>query len=236
MKSNLKRLIENTDTIAGKVFSWTIQILIITSLISFSISTLPDLSAQTKTLLWKIEAITVAIFTIEYLLRIFVATKKMKFVFSFFGIIDLAAILPFYIGIGVDLRSVRAFRILRLIRILKLVRYSSTVSRFHRAFIIAKDELVLFFFVTIIMLYLAAVGIYYFENAAQPEQFKSVFHCLWWAVVTLTTVGYGDIYPITTGGRIFTFLILMMGLGVVAVPTGLVASALARAREEEESG
>ena len=84
------------------------------------------------------------------------------------------------------------------------------------------------------LLYLSAVGIYYFENTAQPDVFSSVFHSLWWAVATLTTVGYGDIYPITVGGRIFTFLILMIGLGVVAVPAGLLASALSKVRMENQ--
>jgi voltage-gated potassium channel len=83
------------------------------------------------------------------------------------------------------------------------------------------------------MLYLSAVGIYYFEHVAQPKQFKSVFHSLWWAVTTLTTVGYGDMYPITAGGKIFTFFVLMIGLGIVAVPTGLVASALSQVRKDD---
>jgi len=91
----------------------------------------------------------------------------------------------------------------------------------------------LFSCVAAIMLYLSAVGIYYFENAAQPEAFKSIFHSLWWAVATLTTVGYGEVYPITIGGKVFTFFVLMLGLGVVAVPTGLVSSALSQARSEE---
>ena len=82
--------------------------------------------------------------------------------------------------------------------------------------------------------FFSAVGIYYFENEVQLEGFKSVFHSLWWAVATLTTVGYGDVYPITTGGKIFTFFVLMTGLGIVAVPAGLVASALSKARMEEE--
>ena len=93
--------------------------------------------------------------------------------------------------------------------------------------------MILFGFVALIVLYLSAVGIYYFENAAQPDNFKSVLHSLWWAVTTLTTVGYGDMYPITAGGKFFTFLVLMLGLGVVAVPTGLLASALSQARDEE---
>lgn len=109
------------------------------------------------------------------------------------------------------------------------------MRRFHLALIVAKEEVVLFLAMTLILLYLAAVGIYYFENEAQPETFASVFHCLWWAVATLTTVGYGDVYPITVGGRLFTFAILLIGLGVISVPAGLVASALARARQLEES-
>lgn len=91
----------------------------------------------------------------------------------------------------------------------------------------------LFVVVTLMLLYISAVGIYYFENEAQPEVFKSVFHSLWWAVATLTTVGYGDVYPITIGGKVFTFAILMVGLGIVAVPAGLLASALSKVRMEE---
>ncbi len=83
------------------------------------------------------------------------------------------------------------------------------------------------------LLFFSSVGIYYFENAAQPEAYSSVFQSMWWAIVTLTTVGYGDVYPITAGGRVFTFFVLMVGLGVIAVPTGIVSSALSKARELE---
>lgn len=106
-------------------------------------------------------------------------------------------------------------------RILKLFKYNQAVKRFNRALAIAKEELVLFGFVAAIVLYRSAVGIYYFEKAAQPEQFKSVFHSLWWAITTLTTVGYGDMYPATAGGKIFTCAVLLIGLGIIAVPTGL---------------
>ena len=153
--------------------------------------------------------------------------------FSFFGIIDLVSILPFYLSTGIDLRSLRAFRLLRLFRLLKLARYSAAMQRFHRAFIIAREELILFGACALIVLYLSAVGIYYFENPVQPDHFASVFHSLWWATCTLTTVGYGDVNPIIPGGRIFTFFILIIGLGIVAVPTGLFASALSKAREQE---
>jgi voltage-gated potassium channel len=223
----------NSGTKRGRFFAFFIQFLIIVSLVLFSIGTLPDLSELTNNILYKIEIGIVVVFTVEYLLRVYTAKNKLKFIFSFFGIVDLFAILPFYLSTGLDLRSLRIFRLLRLITILKLFRYSKAIRRFHRALIIAKEELILFSCVAIILLYLSAVGIYYFEHSAQPEQFKSVFHSLWWAVVTLTTVGYGDIYPITAGGRVFTFGVLMVGLGIVAVPTGLISSALSQARNEE---
>ena len=94
--------------------------------------------------------------------------------------------------------------------------------------VIIKEELFLFLILSSFLLFLSAVGIFYFENPAQPEVFASVFHSLWWAVATLTTVGYGDIYPITVGGKIFTSIMLFIGLGIVAVPTGLIASALTK--------
>jgi len=108
--------------------------------------------------------------------------------------IDLIAILPFYIGTGVDLRSIRIFRLLRLFRVFKIFRYSKAVKRFQVAIISIKTELILFLIATIFVLYVVSVGIYYFESEAQPEQFASVLHCFWWAIVTLTKVGYGDIY------------------------------------------
>ncbi|WP_201746181.1 ion transporter [Veronia nyctiphanis] len=160
--------------------------------------------------------------------------KKLKFIFSFFGVVDLLAILPFYLSTGLDLRSVRAFRFLRLVRVLKLARYNAAIRRFNKAFSIAKEELILFLSASLIILYLASVGIYYFESPAQPDTFGSIFHSLWWAVATLTTVGYGDIYPITIGGKVFTFFVLIVGLGIVSIPAGLVASALSKAREMEE--
>jgi len=167
-------------------------------------------------------------------LRVTVADRKLKFIFSFYGLVDLLSILPFYISSGIDLRSIRAFRLLRLFRAFKIVRYNKAIRRFHRALLIAREELTLYLLVTLMLLYFAAVGIYYCEHEAQPKEFASVFHSLWWAVATLTTVGYGDVYPITTGGRIFTFVVLLIGLGVVSVPAGLVASALSKAREMDD--
>jgi voltage-gated potassium channel len=232
---NHPRMIQRNEngTVSFGRLDYVIQVLIILSLVSFAVETLPDLGESQRRYLSWFETATVLIFTVEYLTRIVLSRPKSAYAFSFFGIIDLLAILPFYIAAGIDLRSLRAFRLLRLLRIMKLARYSSAMRLFARAFVIAREELILFGATALVVLYLAAVGIYYCEREAQPEAFSSVFACMWWALTTLTTVGYGDIFPVTTGGRIFTFFILVIGLGVVAVPTGLLASALSKARDAE---
>ncbi len=234
MLETIKQIIEENDTPTGKIFDIFIQSLIILSLITFSIETLPKLGKNARQILRVIEIIIVIIFSIEYLLRLLVADKKIKVVFSFYGLIDLCAILPFYIAQGIDLRSLRVFRLFRLIRAFKILRYSKAIKRFKEAFLSVKEELILFVVAMGFLMFIASVGIYYFENAMQPDKFKSIFHCLWWSVVTLTTVGYGDVYPITVGGRIFTFFILLVGIGVIAVPTGLIASALTKTLEKEK--
>ncbi|MDA7930122.1 ion transporter [Akkermansiaceae bacterium] len=233
----MERMIQRDDE--GRVsfgrWDFVIQGLIVLSLISFALETLPGLSETQRRLLRGLEVATVLVFSAEYLLRVALCRPRRGYVSSFFGLVDLVAILPFYLSTGIDLRSVRAFRLLRLFRLLKLARYSSAMQRYHRAFLIAREELILFGVTALIMFYLSSVGIYYFEHQAQPEVFASVFHSFWWAVCTLTTVGYGDIYPVTVGGKIFTFIVLMIGLGFVAVPTGLFASALSAARGEQSS-
>ncbi len=233
MIHHLRRMVDGRGGPWGRAFDFAVQFLVILSIISFSLETLPDLTASEALWLYRVEQVTVALFSLEYLLRLVVAPKKKAFVFSFFGMVDLLAILPFFLSLGVDLRSIRIVRLIRLIRLFKLMRYSQAMHRFSRAFVLVKEEMTIFFVFTLFTLYIAAVGIYYFENPVQPEHFKSVFHCLWWAVATLTTVGYGDIIPITLGGRIFTFVILMIGLGVVAVPAGLISAAISQAVREE---
>lgn len=234
MKQYIKSIVEINDNKKSRYFSFFIQGLILLSVITFSIETIPNLKPRTKVILQVVEWFSVIVFTLEYLLRIYVADSKLKFVFSFFGIIDLLAILPFYLSFGVDLRSLRALRFLRLFRILKLVRYNRAMNHFTTAIKSAKEEIFLFIFITLILIYFSAVGIYYFENQAQPEHFSSIFDSLWWAIITLTTVGYGDVYPITVGGKVFTFFILMIGLGIVAIPTGIISSALTKSVDKEK--
>lgn len=212
----------------GRLVTWVIYLLILVSLVSFCIETLPNLSPRTRHVLHAIELATVSAFTLEYVLRLWASRRPIRYVFSFMGMVDLLAVAPFYIAVQLDLRAIRVLRGFRILRILKLARYSRALRRLKRAFTDSREELVLFGFATLIVLFLASVGIYYCERDAQPDAFRSVFDAMWWAVATLTTVGYGDVYPVTAAGKILTFVILMVGLGMVAVPSAVLASALSR--------
>ena len=231
MRERFRAIIESRDSHIGRGFDFTVQTLIVLSTISFTLETLPGLTAKQHQLFGYLETGFIALFTLEYFLRLWVAESRVKFACSFYGLVDAVAILPFYLAMGLDLRGIRALRLLRLFRILKLARYSQAISRLGLALKLAREELILFLAMSIVVIYLAAVGIYYFERDVQPEAFASIPHAMWWAVVTLTTVGYGDLYPVTAGGKVFTFLILFVGLGLVAVPAGIIASALSKARE-----
>ena len=226
MKKVLKNIIESQESRAGYLFDLFIQVLIILSLLSFSFETIPNISQETIGYLKAFEMFSIIIFSVEYLLRIYVADKKISYIFSFYGFIDVIAILPFYISGAVDLRSLRAVRLLRVLRLFKLFRFNESLVLLKRAFQIVKREMIVFSFIAIILLYISAVGIYFFENSVQPDEFSSIFDCMWWAISTMTTVGYGDIVPITVGGKIFTSFISFIGIGVVSIPTALLASSL----------
>ena len=227
-------IVQRNDTTPGRIFDSTVIVLIFVSIITVSINTLPDLAPSVRAVVSWSEVVIVGLFTVEYALRIGTAPRKLRYAFSFHGIVDLAAILPFLLTLGgVDLRALRVLQLFRIVRILKLGRYSEAMTRFGRAMSLAKEEIVIFAGVAVALLYLSAAGIWYFEHEAQPEAFASILHSLWWATATLTTVGYGDVYPITAGGKLFTFVILMCGLGIVAVPAGLVAAALSQVRQEK---
>lgn len=234
IKSELRKIVDDSTTSRGRVFGTVIQILILVSMFSFAVETYPDNSAHTLLVLHVIDAVCLCVFMFEYLARIYVAEDKINYIFSFFGIIDLMAILPFFLVSAIDLRVLRIFRFFIIFRAFKLIRYNRAFHRIHLAARIVKEEITLFFIITLIFVFLSAAGIHYFEYEAQPEVFKSVFHSMWWSIVTLTTVGYGDVYPITMGGKIFTFFVLIIGVAIITIPAGLVASALSRAREIED--
>ena len=234
MKQKLWLVLEDSTTKIGRRFEIFIQTLILLSIVSFSLDTIPNISEELSQILQGFEIFSISIFSIEYLLRIYVSKKPLQYIFSFYGFIDLVAILPFYLNGVLDLRFLRAFRILRIFRVVRLIKYNDALNRFKKAFAIVKEEIILFFLITIVLNFITSAGIYYFEHQAQPEVFKSVFHSAWWSIVTLTTVGYGDVYPITLGGKIFTFFVLMIGVGIVTIPAGLVATALLKAIDNEK--
>ena len=232
--NKLRDIIENNTSFKGKVFDYFIQSLIILSLIALSIETLPNLSDENLNILKSFELFCIIIFSIEYVLRIIVSKKPVKYILSFYGIIDFSAIIPFFLQSRLDLRFLRIFRILRIFRALKLIRYNKALDRFNIAFKIVKEELILFLTITLMLVFISSYGIYFFENESQPNAYSSIFDSMWWSIVTLTTVGYGDVYPITLGGKIFTFFVLILGIGIVTVPAGLAATSLSKAREIQE--
>ena len=233
LKSKIRIVVEDNSTKKGKIFDYTIQLLILLSLVAFSIETLPNNSDELIEFLYVFEIFCITVFSIEYFLRILISNKPFNYIFSFYGIIDFLAIIPYYLS-SIDLRFLRAFRVFRVFRAFKLIKYNKALNRFQIAYRIVKEELTLFLVVILILLFIVSAGIYFFENQAQPEVFKSIFHSSWWSIVTLTTVGYGDVYPITLVGKIFTFFVLIIGVGVVTVPAGLVATSLSKAREIQD--
>ncbi|QNL20808.1 ion transporter [Hyphobacterium sp. CCMP332] len=231
---SMRKIVEDSHDPKAKIFDVFIQVMILISIITFSLETVPGLAETYSTTFYILEIVSVSIFTAEYILRIVIAKNRVKFIFSFFGIVDLLAILPFYLTLGIDLRTIRILRFLRLFRMFELTKFHTATERITTALRLAREELILFLMLSGTLIYVSAVGIYYFENEAQPDSFSSIFHSLWWAVITLTTVGYGDVYPITLGGRMFTFLILIIGVGIISIPAGLIAAALNQARRVEE--
>ena len=230
----IRTIVQESDTAAGRAFDLAVIFLILVSVITFTVETLPGLSPAIMRVLQVSEVVITLLFTLEYVLRIVTSSKKWSYIFSFYGLIDLIAILPFYLSMGVDLRSIRIVRLFRIFRILKIAQYNQAMARLAKAFMLARHEILIFLGATLMLLYFAAVGIYYFEHAHQPDAFRSIFDGLWWAVATLTTVGYGDVYPVTVGGKLFTFVILICGMGIVAVPAGLIAAALSKVVREED--
>jgi len=223
----------------GRFFELLLLTIIAISSVAMGIETMPDLPMWARSALAITDTVFVAVFTLEYVLRIIVAPHWRRYVFSFYGVVDLLSILPFYIGLvlgrGVlDLKLARTLRLFRLLRMFKLARYTKATERLVKAWKIVREEVVVFGAASVIVLYVCALVIYQFENPAQPEAFSSVLAAMWWAAITLTTVGYGDIYPITAMGRVFTVLMLLVALGIIAIPTGLVSSALTSLRGQEE--
>ena len=222
-------ILDGEHPTVGRGVALAIYGLIIASAIIIALETMPNLNPGFNSFLVTAELVILGLFVIEYALRLTCSPKPWKYAFSFWGIVDFVAIVPAVLFLFPDLTTVRALRLLRILRILKLFKANRALDRIAKAIDRAKAEFGIFFFIAVVALYLAAVGIYHFEHEAQPDGFTSIPESLWWAIATLTTVGYGDVYPITTGGRLFTGLVLLIGIGIVAVPAGLITAALSEA-------
>ncbi len=208
---------------------------IVLAVVVYMLSTVPDLPRPMLTALHWAEWFVIAAFAADYGARVWASPRPAGYVFSFWGIVDLIAFAPALLVAGGELTSTRLLRLVQLARLLKLMRLARAYDQLVAALRDVREQLLVFLVLTLITLVLCAIGIYQFEHPAQPEVFVSVPHALWWAVATLSTVGYGDMYPVTAGGRFFTALVLLIGLAVIAVPTGLISAALvSRVRTEKE--
>lgn len=213
-----------------------IMAMVILSCISIVIETVESVNAEFINTLESFNFISIMVFTIEYLVRVWACTESPKYKHQFYGrirfmlspmaLIDLLAILPFYLTFMVgDLRFIRALRLLRIFRIFKLARYSKALMTFGRILASKKEELIITIVLGMIMIFFSSSFMYFLEHDAQPEAFSSIPHAMWWAVVTLTTVGYGDIYPITMSGKLLGGFIAVVGIGMFALPAGILGSA-----------
>ena len=221
--------------------------LILFNVIAITLESVATLADRYGSLFFAFEMFSVIVFTSEYVLRIWSCVEaralnggsdfayRLRYACRPLILIDLLAVLPFYLGVffNIDLRFLRA---LRLARILKLTRYSPAFALLMRAIEQERHALSAAVFFMFVILIIASSGIYMFENAAQPEAFSSIPAAVWWAIATLTTVGYGDITPVTTAGKMFGTAIMIVGVGMVALPTAILASSfseqLQRRREE----
>lgn len=200
------------------------------------LETVEPLYRSYKKVFTAIELVSVVLFSIEYLLRVWscTATEKykgtisgrLKYMVSAGAIIDLLAIIPFFLPFfkAYDLRLVRILRLLRFLRFFKLGRYLNASKVIRRVFKAKKEELVLSFVITLFLIIVASAVMYYAEHDAQPDKFSSIPETMWWSVATLTTVGYGDEYPVTGLGKFLTACISILGIGVFALPAGILAS------------
>jgi voltage-gated potassium channel len=206
------------------------MILILTSITLLMLETVQDLSARWSSVFRAVEWSITALFTVEYALRIWTSDKRTSYVLSFYGLIDLFSILPSYLSFFFTgahaLSIIRALRLLRVFRVLKLVQFVGEASKLRNALRTSAKKIVVFLFVVIIIS--TFVGTLMFVIEGREHGFSSIPRSIYWAVVTLTTVGYGDIAPQTTLGQFLAMVLMITGYGVIAVPTGLVTAELVR--------
>ncbi|MCA8878864.1 MAG: ion transporter [Rhodobacteraceae bacterium] len=233
-RTEIPEIIDGTHPTAGRTIALIHQGLIVLSAIAISVETVPNLPIAAQYALSYFEFTVLALFLLEYIIRIVCAVRPLHYILSFWGVVDLLSCVPILLFLNPHWVGIRIIRVMRLMRILKLMHTNRALIRLELALEKSRGELTVFAFLALSMLYIAAIGIYIFEHDAQPDKFSSIPMALWWAIVSFTTVGYGDMYPITAGGRIFTALMLFVGLGVIAVPAAIITSALIHTDVEEK--
>ncbi|MCQ8902754.1 MAG: ion transporter [Methanothrix sp.] len=248
IKHRVYRLLEPGDG-EGRCFDIFIICLIVLNVTAVILETVWWINARFEHLFDAFEIFSVAVFTLEYILRVWSCTAdprfsdpirgRFRFMRTPLAVVDLLAFLPFYFPFVLpDMRVLRAVRIFRLLRVMKLARYTESVDLFIDVLRMKKDELVLVLVSLMILLLVSSTLMYEVEHDAQPYKFSSIPAAMWWGLVTLATVGYGDIFPVTPAGKLIGSVVVMLGIGLFALPAGIIASgfseAIQRRREREE--
>lgn len=232
------------DDRPSALFDIAIRALIALNVVAVILETVPVIQAAARGFFLAFEVFSVAVFTLEYLGRVWSCVEvpayrapvrgRLRFALTPLALIDLLAVLPSLLPmLGVDLRILRGVRLFRLFRILKLTRYSRSLRAMGRVFRRSREELVITLSAVALVLLVASSIMYYAEHAAQPEKFSSIPAAMWWGVVTLTTLGYGDVYPITPFGRLMGGVFAISGILLIALPTAILGASFV---EEMRSG
>lgn len=220
----------------SRIFDIFIISLIFLNVVAIILESIEKLSLQFYSFFRIFEIFSVIIFTIEYMLRIWSSTEnskykkpligRIRFILTPLALVDLFAILPFYLPmfIPIDLRFIRAVRLIRLFRLFKMGRYSQSMKLFGKVMKAKKEELFIAIFAVFILLTISSSLLYHVEKEAQPEAFSSIPAAMWWGISALTTVGYGDVYPITSLGKFFGAIISLLGIGLFALPAGILSA------------
>ena len=218
MKKQISNFLDN------KVCEIFLVIIIIVNIICLGFETDKTIYLQYKTLFNKVELVSVIIFSVEYILRL-ISLEKLKDALKPLMVIDLLAILPFYLPLtSLDLRILRTFRLLRIMRMFKLARYFDALQMIGKVIAKKKYELISIFGVLLLLMFISSFLMFYAEADAQPDAFHNILDTFWWSLVTFTTVGYGDVYPITPFGKILSGIIVLIGIMLFALPTSILTA------------